>query len=420
VSLACGSFVPHIPQREPQKPSQCEIVMRIAIDGRTIVELSSGVGMYAERIVRGLLQIDHHNEYFLFLTEPAPTLQFPNLTHILIDGYHQMFLKQWWENISVPHFLAARKIDLYFSPSYTLPILPRFANFGRLLPLPAQWKIPFNIDRRVKYVTAIHDLVGFALPETFTLKMRLWQRLFVSNAVHVADRILASSESTQRDLFRFFEFDRKKVSVVYLSLDDRFAPVTHRRLLAKVRTKYSLPERFILSVGTIEPRKNIAGVARAYSLLPQHLRDKCKLIIAGGKGWHTDAIFEEIKQLGIQDDVTFLGFVDHEDLPSLYSLAAVLVYPSLYEGFGFPPLEAMACGTPVITSTRSSLPEVVGHAAILTEPTDYRTMCNEMCRVLTDEKIRAELKRKGLRQAKRFGWRPAAEQTLKIFESTMR
>jgi glycosyltransferase involved in cell wall biosynthesis len=394
--------------------------MRIAIDGRTIVQLRSGVGMYAERIVRGLLQIDHDNEYYVFLTEPAPTLQFPNLTHILLDGHHQMFLKHWWENISLPHFLETRQIDLYFSPSFMLPILPRFASLGRFLPLPAQWKIPFNLDRRVKYVTSIHDLVGFALPETFTLKMRLWQRLFVSNAVHVADRILASSVSTQRDLFRFFEFDRQKVSVVYLSLEERFAPVNERRLLAKVRTKYSLPERFVLSVGTIEPRKNIAGVARAYSLLPRHLRDKCKLIIAGGKGWHTDAIFGEIKQLGIEKDVSFLGFVDYEDLPSLYSLAEVFVYPSLYEGFGFPPLEAMACGTPVITSTRSSLPEVVGDAAILTEPTDYGTMSNEMCRVLTDEKIRGEMRRKGLRRAKLFSWRVAAKQTLEIFESTMK
>ena len=393
--------------------------MRIAIDGRTIVRMRSGVGMYAERIVRALLQIDHRNEYFLFLTEPSSTLDFPNLKQVLIKGYDQIFLKQWWESFSLPRYLENHKIDLYFSPSYTLPLLPRFARFGRMLPIPSSWKIPFNLDRRVKYVVAIHDLVGFALPDTFTLKMRLWQKLFVSNAVHSADRILASSESTKRDLFRFFDFDREKVSVVYLSLDEQFARVKRRKLLAKVRAKYSLPEQFILAVGTIEPRKNIAGAARAYSLLPSDLRDKCKLVIAGGKGWHTDAIFGEVNRLGIQADVTFLGFVDQEDLSALYSLASVFVYPSLYEGFGFPPLEEMACGTPVITSTRSSLPEVVGDAAIMTEPTDYRTMSDEISKVLTNRKVQTELIRRGLRQAKRFNWRLAAQRTLKIFESAL-
>jgi glycosyltransferase involved in cell wall biosynthesis len=375
--------------------------------------------MYAERIVRGLLRIDHHNEYILFLTEPAPSLIFPNLEHVLIKGYDQILLKQWWESISLPYILERRSVDLYFSPSYTLPLLPRFRRLGRYLPLPSSWKAPFNIHGRVRYVVAIHDLVGFALPDTFTLKMRLWQRLFVSNAVHNADGILASSESTKRDLFRFFDFSRQKVSVIYLSLDEDFVPVKHKKRLAQVREKYSLPEKFILALGTIEPRKNIAGVARAFSLLPEDLRDKYRLIVAGGKGWHTNSIFAEIDRLGIRENVKFLGFVDHEDLPSLYSLSSVFVYPSLYEGFGFPPLEAMACGTPVITSTRSSIPEVVGDAAILTEPTDYRAISDELRRVLTDGKIYADLRRKGLRQAKRFNWRRSAKETLKILESTV-
>jgi len=394
--------------------------MRIAIDGRTITNERAGVGKYAERVVRALLAQDTINEYVLFLPESFPGLKFPNLRQELIQASKSMIAKRWWDNVSLPQYLAEHRIDLFFSPSFTLPFLPRFADVAGRIPLPSRWKIIFNCGHTVTYIAAIHDLIGFALPNTFTPKMRLWQRFFVSNAVRVADSILASSESTKRDLLRFFSLPpEKNVYVIHLSLDDRYKPILDGRERSEVQQKYSLPKEFILSVGTIEPRKNAIGLARSYAGMPDELRRKYKLVIAGGKGWYTDTIVDEIKSLGVQTDVAFIGYVADEHMPALYSLARLFVFPSLYEGFGFPPLEAMACGVPVITSNTSSLPEVVGDAAILVEPTDYARLALEMEKVLRDGTIHATLREKGLQRAKLFSSQRTAEQTLEVFRKTV-
>jgi glycosyltransferase involved in cell wall biosynthesis len=253
-------------------------------------------------------------------------------------------------------------------------------------------------------VAGVLDVIGFVRPETFTPKMRLWQHIFVANAVRIADAIITISESTKRDILRLFPYDGERIHVTPLSVDQKFRPTHSKPETARVRAKYSLPRQFILYVGTIEPRKNVSGTAKAYSMLPAELRKKYPLIIAGSKGWYAESILEEIRTLGISDDIRLTGFVDDRDLPTLMAMAELFVFPSLYEGFGYPVLEAMASGVPVITSTSSSLPEVIGDAGILVAPDDLKGISNAMMKILHSPRFRNSLRNKGLKRAKQFSW----------------
>ena len=377
--------------------------MRIAIDGRTIVHGRSGVGTYAHRIVRGLLQRDQRNEYFLFLSAPWPDLEATNLRKLVIERSDRMIRNRWWENVRLPQYLTRHEIDVYFSPAYALPVRPRFTR-----------------RRPTRFVVTIHDVISDILPETFTLRMRMWQALFNRNAVALADRIIVDSESTKRDLIRLYGPTRQPVCVVPLSVGDEYVREVNPATLQRVRERYSLPPSFVLYVGTIEPRKNVTGLARAYRRLPEELQRRFPLVICGAIGWHAEPILSELKALNVSDSIRLVGFAAHEDLPALYSLASVFVYPSLYEGFGYPPLEAMACGVPVITSNTSSLPEVVGDAGIMLDPRDDAALAASIQRVLEDRELRSTLGRKGLEQATRFRWQTTADQTLAILESAGR
>ncbi len=394
--------------------------MRIAIDGRTIVKGKSGVGMYVERTTRALLQIDRKNRYFLFLVEPLDTLEAPNLTKVLIEGYQRTGHNRYWDNFLLPKFAAENDIDVFFGAAYVLPILPRLRTVAGLIPVPSRWKHVFNAGKRVKYIAAILDVIGSVRPETFTPKMRAWQRLFVSNATKLADAIITISESTKRDIVRLFRYDGSRIHVTPLSVDRTFHPNHSKSVISRVRNTYALPDQFILYLGTIEPRKNVAGIARAFSMLPAGLRKKYPLIIAGSKGWYADSILAEIRALGISDEIRLTGFVDDADLAPLMSMAGLFVFPSLYEGFGYPVLEAMASGVPVITSTTSSLPEVIGDAGIMVEPGDTKGIRDGMMKILQNSKFRATLRAKGLRRAKTFTWEKTARNTLEVFETVYR
>jgi glycosyltransferase involved in cell wall biosynthesis len=391
--------------------------MKIAIDGRTIVRNKTGVGAYADRLVRALIESDTRNEYHLFLVEPNESISASNLTKILIPGMNRAGRNRLWENFLAPSYLHDHGIDIYFSPAYALPLLPRLRAIARVLPLPARVKSICNADGRVKYIVTIHDLIGHVYPEYFTKKMRLWQRLFIDNAVRMADCIMLDSMATLNDLKKFYpSTDTSKTHVVYPDLDARFGPVNDVDALARVRTKYSLPEKFVLYVGTVEPRKNVGGLAQGYALIAESLRRECPLIIAGGLGWYADDILKEIASLNAGGDIRRIGYVDDADLPALFNCAHVFAFPSHYEGFGYPPLEAMACGVPVISSDRSSLPEAVGDAALIVDPDTPRQIAMELTRLLTQPELREELKQKGYERASMFRRNRCALDTLDLFE----
>ncbi|HCA79346.1 MAG TPA: hypothetical protein DEP53_06380 [Bacteroidetes bacterium] len=377
--------------------------MRIAIDGRTIVRKRTGVGVYAERFVRSLLRIDQKNSYTLFMAEDDPSLEAPNLTKVLLPASTTMGPNRWWENFTLPRFLRRHSIDIYFSPAYVLPLLHRSRSSK-------------SSNTRTLMVATIHDLVSYHFPETFTLKMRIWQRLFVGNAVRVADCIFADSLATKLDIHNFYDVPQEVVKVVYLPVDAQFQPVKERETLDVIRARYKLPPKFILYLGTLEPRKNVGRLAAAYARLPDLLREQHSLVLAGGLGWYSGSIRQEIDELHLGEQIKLLGYVNLSDLPGLYTLASAFVYLSLYEGFGAPPLEAMACGTPVIASRSSSLPEVVGDAGILVDPLDLEEITAQLTRVLTDEPLRSQLGAAGLKQAGLFAANDKAEELLQIFE----
>jgi glycosyltransferase involved in cell wall biosynthesis len=377
--------------------------MRIAIDGRTIVTNRTGVGVYADRLVRSLLELDHTNEYTLFLVEDNPTLQAPNLLKVMITGYTRMGPNRFWENILLPSYLKKHKIDIFFSPAYVLPILRGSRTSS-------------GATRTPKFVVTLHDLVAYVYPETFTLKMKLWQHLYVGNAVRTADRILADSEATKRDILKYYEIPEHLIDVVHLAVGERFKPLRDPRRLEEVRKRYNLPVNFILYVGTLEPRKNVARLAKAYSLLPEDVMSRYSLVLAGAPGWFSSGIVEAIEALNLGDRIRRIGYVDLEDLPAIYSLATTFAYLSLYEGFGAPPLEAMACGTPVICSKTSSLPEVVGDAGVLVDPFDINQIKAQLQRLLEDPAWRKQLSEAGIERAKKFNGLEMAGKVLKIFE----
>ncbi len=393
--------------------------MNIAIDGRTIIHTRSGVGSYAERLVRSLLQYDHDNMYHLFLVEPNEHLSAPNLIKTVLPGYNRKIINRLWENVILPKALREKKIDVFFSPAYALPFLPRMGKRLRHLPLPPLWKEVFNPNHVPRYVVTIHDVIFAHSPQFFTAKMRMWQQLFVTNAARVAHRIIADSHATKSDLMNYFGVSEDRITVIYPELDEAFRVMKNRRELEAIRSMYGLPKRFILYVGTIEPRKNISGLLHAYASLPKQIRKEYGLVIAGAIGWYAEKIVEEIQALQKNHEVVLLGYFPHDHLPALYNLADLFVFPSFSEGFGYPPLEAMACGVPVICSDRPSLPEVVGNAARMVDPDDRNGLTSAMHEVLTKPAKARLMRRRGLARVRQYGWRKCAKETLKVLSEAM-
>jgi glycosyltransferase involved in cell wall biosynthesis len=284
-------------------------------------------------------------------------------------------------------------VDIFHSPDFILPPV-----------------------RRAKTLVTVHDLSFIRVPECADPNLRAYLNKVVPRSVDRADLILADSQNTKDDLVELLSAESDRIEVVYPGVEERFRPIEHQALLEGVRRRYNLPPRFVLGLGTLQPRKNFITLIEAFADLRFAICD-LHLVIVGGKGWLYEGIFATVERLGLEDKVVFPGFVADEALPALYNLADLFVFPSLYEGFGLPPLEAMACGTPVVTSNSSSLPEVVGEAGLMVEATDIETLTEAMRRVLEDSALRARMIAKGLEQARKFTWEKAAAKLLSLYET---
>jgi glycosyltransferase involved in cell wall biosynthesis len=275
--------------------------------------------------------------------------------------------------------------------------------------------IPF-FCKAGKYVITIHDLSPLVLPWAFPRKRRLVSTAALRRARKQADIILVPSEASKADVMRYLHVEAGRVRVIPWGCEVRFKPSGEPAAAAEVKERYGLPERYILFLGTLEPRKDVLTLLQAFAILRAEQSDaELRLVIAGGKGWGYREFFPTREALRLGDHVIFTGFVDEEDLPDLYRGALLFIYPSLYEGFGLPILEAMACGTPVITSTTSSMPEVAGDAAVLVEPKNPESLAAAMASVLRDETRMAELRQRGLERAKGFSWEAVARRTLDVY-----
>jgi glycosyltransferase involved in cell wall biosynthesis len=374
--------------------------MRIGIDYTAAITQSAGIGRFTRGLVGALAEVDRENEYVLFYAQgrkPARGPLFPDHPNIRERPIpvSDRTLTIIWHRLGIPLAvdLFTGSVDLFYFPNYSQPPLRRGAS-----------------------VVTVHDLSFLMVPECADAGLRAHLERVVPASVAAADFVTADSENTRNDIITLLDVPPERVEVVYAGLEPSFRRVEDPHLLEAIRRKYRLHFPFILHVGVIEPRKNLTRLVQAYALIRERTRLPHKLVIAGGLGWLYNEVFREVEDLHLGDDVFFPGFVPDQDLPALYSLADVVAYPSLYEGFGFPPLEAMACGTPVVCSNTSSLPEVVGDAALSVAPTDVEALADALVSVLDDSRLRAELVTKGHARAKLFTWESSARKLVECFE----
>lgn len=266
-------------------------------------------------------------------------------------------------------------------------------------------------------VVTVHDVSFVRYPQTFRRFNRIYLTLFTRFSVNRAARVIAVSQYTKDELIRLWGIPEEKISVVANGLDSAFQPAQSTEV-ESYRQRRGLPQRYLFFLGTLEPRKNLVRLVRAYAASDAP-KQGVRLVIAGGKGWHYDQLFREVMSLGMQDDIVFPGFLPSDEIAWWYRAAEVFIYPSLYEGFGIPVLEAMACGTPVITTTSSSLPEVAGDAAILVEPTDEIALTEAMMQLLDDTNRRQTLRDRGLQRAAQFSWRRTAKETVSVYQTVL-
>lgn len=377
------------------------LALHIGIDiSRIAVAARTGTEHYTYELLAAFAQRDRSNRYSLYCNQlPAalPPLG-PNSTL-----WHIPF-PRLWTHLRLSAELLLHPPDVLFVPAHVLPIA---------LPL----------RPRLRSVVTIHDLGYLHFPEAHTKQQRLYLRLSTLWSARVASHVIAISQATRDDLLRHTGIDASKISVIYHGLAPHFRPVDDSQARSQVQQRYGIvapgqPARpYLLYVGTVQPRKNLVRLIEAFSQAHRANPDLL-LVIAGKRGWLTEAIERRANELGIAEHVRFTGYVEDADLPILLSGALAFALPSLYEGFGMPVLEAMACGTPVLASNTSALPEVAGDAALLVNPTDTTEIAAAIERLANDTALRAELRARGLARVAQFTWERCADQTLDVLRST--
>jgi glycosyltransferase involved in cell wall biosynthesis len=372
--------------------------MRIGIDATALPSKPVGAGNYIIQLIRGLARLETGCELVVFTYPHGRGLiglpETSGLRWVLLTE-RSPAQRLIWEQVAFPGLVQRAQIDLLHSPHYTRPVSLPCAS-----------------------VVTFHDMTFFLYPQLHTWARRVFFPLMIRLSARLADVILAVSESTRQDAIRLLGLSPERISVTPLGVSEQYRPMAQPDLLEAVRRRYRLPERFILYVGLVEPRKNLPGLIRAYHSLSAS-GNLPFLVIVGQFGWRHTEVIRLVEQLGLHESVLFAGYVAPADLPMVYNLAEVFVYPSTYEGFGLPPLEAMACGTPVITTAVSAMPEHVGDAGVLVPPGDDHELAQALQRVLEDPHLRQELASKGPLRAAQFTWERTSRATLQVYRQVL-
>ncbi len=382
--------------------------MRIGIDYTAAVRQGGGIGRYTRNLIRALADLDAENQYRLFVAggwgKGDGLGAWPDNFRVRSVPLSDRWVHILWQRfrLPVPVQVVTGLLDLFHSPDFVLPPTGR---------TPA--------------ILTVHDLSFLRVPQFFVAGFRDYLEGAVSRAVECARHILADSESTRHDLVELMGVAPEEVSVLYPGVEPRFRPIEDIEVLKQVHSRYDLPERFILGLSTLQPRKNFDGLVKAFQrlLLIRGAGSRFSdlhLVIAGGKGWMYEETLALVDRVGLGERIHFPGFVADNDLPALYSLAAVFAFPSWYEGFGLPVLEAMACGTPVVAADNSSLPEVVGEAGLMVDAGDIDALAEALDRLLEDQELRMRLDIAGREQARRFTWESAARRLRTVYQEGWR
>jgi glycosyltransferase involved in cell wall biosynthesis len=376
-------------------------MMKIGIDASLNVGEKAGVGSYTASLIEGLAAVDSRNKYvlypfFYYIFDPDFKSLRPPAANFSV--HFQALPDRWirflWNRSRIPRHLLLGKLDVLHSTTFCAPA----KHFGKL-------------------VVTIYDISFLRYPEHHTEANRIHCLRGTLDAARWADRIIAISEHTKRDLIEYLNIKEERINVALGAARREFHPRPECEVQTCLRERWQLYKPYLLSVGTVEPRKNTRLLIRSYCSLPAEIREQYPLVLAGGKGWLSSNLYAWVQELGAGSTVKLLGYVPQADLPLLYCGAACFLYPSLYEGFGLPPLEAMACGTPVITSNTSSLPEVVGDAGILIDPRSEIELKEAIRKVLDKPGLCQEMSRKSLQRASLFSWEKTAKETLRVYES---
>jgi len=365
--------------------------MRIGFDARLVYYQQAGIGQYILHLIRGLARLSSLHEMWVFRSRKAPPFSLPKHVRqakLWTPSHHRR------ESAALVAELATKRLTLLHSPDFIPPFGGRFRS-----------------------VITIHDLNFIHFPQFLTPESARYYEQ-IHRAVERADHIITDSDWTRKDVLKHLEASPERVTTVHLAANPVYRPITNSQEVRRAVTRYGLPSDFIIFVGTLEPRKNVPTLLKAF----HHLREQghdIHLALVGRKGWLYEDIFSTMTDLKLGRYVHFLENVSYEDLARLYNAARCLALPSHYEGFGLPPLEAMACGTPVVVSDRASLPEVVGDAGLLVDPDNPEALSQALAQVLDDDDLRESLRGRGLMRASEFSWARTAHETMSIYEQVL-
>ena len=370
--------------------------MRIGLSFFTFDPYLSGVEYYFLGLLRALLKLRSNDTFVLFTNQlhllDHDLKKCPNLIPVEIRHLTSRTRRILWEHMILPRKIKEHQVDLLHCPSYICPL--------RRVGIP--------------YVVTIHDTIAIDYPQFCKRTNALYYGLFMRRTVSTAAGIVAVSASTRNDITRLFGVNTAKLHLIYPGIDSRFRVARDEEGLSRVKERCRLPDHFILYVGNIEHKKNIATLLAVIERLrARGVRQK--MVIVGKRAWRTHTELKRIRKLEDSGDIVMTGYVPRADLPAVYQLADCFVFPSFYEGFGFPPLEAMACGVPVVASDRGALKETLGDAACLVEPDDAEGIAEGICALVKDRALRASLIDRGLDRVRQFSWAQAAQETLALY-----
>lgn len=372
--------------------------MRIAVDATAMPARRAGAGVYTYHLTRALAEALPDGDALLVFDRHGAFADLACGTRVAVRAVALTgrVRRALWEQSALPLALRQARVDVFHSPHHTMPV----ARLG--------WRT----------VVTVHDVTFRLLPRRYTPARRLYMHAATALAARLADAVIVPTRAVAADFLRLYGGPPGRVFVVPEAAPPGMRPIKDRTLLDEARRRLRLPERFVLSVGTLEPGKNRATLLRAVVQLRRWGLPHA-LVIAGQRGWGDTTPERLAAVLGVSDRVRYLGYVAEADLPLLYNLAEAFVFPSWREGFGLPPLEAMACGTPVVASDRPAMPEVLGDAALYAPPEDARSIAAALTRVLTDAALREELRHRGLAQAARYSWARTARETLAVYRRVL-
>lgn len=380
--------------------------MKIGMNALFFRHPATGSGQYMLHLLAALAELDQDNEYVLLGPQPLKNgngarTAFPYQAHPLpgLIAKRENIEKVVWEQFAGP--VAARRagVDIFHVPYFAPPLLPRTPT-----------------------VVTIHDVIPLRLPAYRTdAKVRAYMSL-IARAAHNATRIITVSQHAKQDIIDVLKLPAERIHVTYEAAGDEYRPINDPAVLAKARERYGVGERYIFYLGGLDQRKNLLQLVRAFAQVYSKVDEPgLKLLISGNTAKLGSTLFPDPRplaaELGISEQIVF-RFVEDEDKPALYSGASLFVFPSLYEGFGLDPLEAMSCGAAVVSSNRSSLPEVVGDAALSVDPMDTQALAEAMISILTNQELQADLQARSLQHAQRFNWQKTAAETLRVYEET--